>query len=778
MLQSRLRRRICFDFDWMFEQADPGGAERTDFDDSSWRQLDVPHDFSIEGPFDPEAKGGGSHGFSPAGVGWYRKHFWLADPRADRVWIEFDGVYKAATVFLNGLRVGYHRQGYSSFWLDLSEHVRSGDNVMAVRVDNSDVPNCRYYSGSGIYRHVWLVEAAALHVAPWGTYVTTPVASDSGAAVRVVTNVRGPSSSPQSELQTRVVDASGVEVATATSELPAAPGACITQNLLVKDPKRWSLEEPNLYFVESIVSTNGRAIDDSITPFGIREVRFDADRGFLLNGQRVKLKGVCLHHDAGAVGAAVPHSVLCRRLSILKRLGCNAIRTSHNPPAPELLDLCDKMGFLVIDEAFDKWAGLADEEWWMKCRGFEETYQTELTTMLERDRNHPSVVLWSVGNETGEPGSENHDRWLGRLVDLVRKNEPSRAVTCGLILPHAESLDEQATAILKSGQHLDVLGLNYQEPLYPHLRTADPHIVVVGTETFKYWRSAEGLRTGFNAVNPWHDTRRFDWVCGQFLWTGFDYLGEAKTWPERGWTSGIIDTTGAIKAEGWQMACFWQKEPLVRIAVMTDSIEGPADANPWGAPRMAMHYNFAGRDGKLLRLLTFTNCESVELCVDGTSHGRRHSRDYVNGAIEWYVPYSPGRVEALARNGSTVVARHQLETTGTPTALELEADGDTLSADGQDVSHVQILLVDAKGRTVPDDDREVSVTVRGSARLLALDNGDLCCSEAYQSPKRRTREGRCLALVQARRTPGSIEVTVRSVGLNDRSLQLRAIEPG
>ncbi len=755
-----MRIRESLDFDWRFLRGDVPGAERSDHDDSAWRELSLPHDFSIEGPFSKDAPGGGSHGWAPGGIGWYRRWFELgARDLEGSTWVEFDGVYHQSDVWLNGAHVGRRNYGYSSFHYELSQHARAGKNLLSVRADNSDQPNCRWYSGSGIYRHVWLVRTGAVHVERHGTYVTTPSVSRELAEASVRTRVRSLAPGLELELETRILAADRREIAGDIARATTSSKARTTfvQRLRVERPELWSPEEPALYVLETTLRVHGVITDRVSTPFGIRSAHFDAERGFLLNGASVKLKGVCLHHDAGALGAAVPERVLERRLEILKEFGCNAIRTAHNPPAPELLELCDRMGFLVVDEAFDKWEGLPEEAWWMKTKSFALDWEQDLRAMLERDANHPSVVLYSVGNETGQPGSEPVNATLQRLVEFVHREEPSRQVTCALILPNVPSFDERVLRVLSSARYMDVLGANYQEPLYEAIHEQAPGVGVLGTETFKYYRSGQDLRTGYDPKNPWYDVAEHDWVSGQFLWVGIDYLGESNRWPLRGWPSGLFDTCCFPRPEAWFQRSAWRSEPVVKISVFA---AGPGDvANPWYAPTLAAHWNFAAHAGKLLRLQTQTNCESVELVVNGVSHGRRRSLEFLNRAPIWFVPWAAGTVEAIARNGDEVVARDAVRTSGPIARIALLADRNELGANGRDVAHVEVRLVDESGLLVPDDDRTIDFELTGPGRILGLDNGDLECEEPYQGRTRTTRAGRCLAIVQAARQAGTLELT-------------------
>lgn len=763
-MRLAVRARTCFDFDWQFHLGHDRSA-----DPSTWRALNLPHDWSIEGPSTADAPGGGSHGFSPHGVGWYRKSFAIDPALRDRDhFIEFDGVYHNTDVYLNGHHIGRKDYGYIGFELDLTPQLnRDGENLLEVRVDNSDVPNCRWYSGSGIYRHVWLTVTHVTRIGHWGVRITTPRIDEQSADVRVRTRIDNVVSGLS--LRTSIVDHAGQTIS--QMESMCHQNAEFEQTLCLDRPRRWSLGDPYLYRVHSELIVNGDIVDEVVSPLGVRTAVFDKDRGFLLNGLPTKMKGVCLHHDGGSVGAAVPDRVLVRRLEILKSVGCNAIRTSHNPPAPELLEMCDRMGFLVIDEAFDKWEGDFSTHWWMKQSNFAKNWETDLRAMLDRDINHPCIILWSVGNETGAPGTDEVDPTLKRLADYTRAYEPSRPVTAALVNSFAKTRQGRVECVLRSASLMDIVCVNYQEPMYPHYRAANPNLVIIGSETFKYYRGSEMNVHAFEPVNPWWDVEKNDYVAGGFLWPGIDYLGESTTFPKRGWDSGIIDTCGFLKPEGWFQKCLWNgQDPCVRIAV---HVGGPGEAAwSWAAPRMVEHWNFAELEGQLLRLQTQTNCEAVELVVNGISFGTRRSGDYVNRSIPWNVPYKPGTIEAVAYNDGAVVARHELVTAAPATRLVIDVDRSSLIADGQDCAHLVVSLVDEQGVRVQVDDRVLRVTVEGRADLIGIDNGDLSCGESYKGAVRSTRLGRILAIVRSHRTPGDVTVRVESAGLQAATCDL------
>jgi len=827
-MKTSIRQRDSFDFDWKFNLDDPADAKDPALDDSKWQDVQLPHDWSIALQIDEKAPAWGSGGWFPGGVGWYRKSFDVSGDEAGKVfWIEFDGIYHNSDVWLNSQHLGRRAYGYSSFHYDLTPHLKPGArNVIAVRVDNSDQPNCRWYSGSGIYRHAWLTKTSgAARAAHWGAHVTTSNISRESADVRICTSIE--TSSPGVAIETTIFAPDGSTVGSARS------GKDFDQTIRIKSPLLWSAQKPDLYVARTVVLVEGKPVDDYITTFGIRDIRFDKDRGFLVNGAPVKLKGVCLHHDGGAVGAAVPDRVLERRLQILKDLGCNAIRCAHNPPSPEVLDFCDKMGLFVIDEAFDKWAGAFSKpnEWWMRQRDFDANWEQDLRAMLQRDHNHPSIILWSVGNETGQPGTDQVDPTLEKLVEVARREEPSRPVTAALVNSNAHTREERIARIVKCAKLVDVLALNYQEPMYEHIRAADPNLVIVGSETFKYFRGGEMNVHSFEPINPWWDVLKHDYVVGSFLWPGIDYLGESTKFPNKGWATGILDTCGFLRPEAWFFRSAWRPgDPVVRIGVFDDSI--PQEITSWGSPLMKEHWNWPGCEGKLLRLQTQTNCQTVELIVNGKSMGTRKARDYRNNAIEWFVPYQPGSVEAIARNESSgtgsplvssafesittvdsdfhpvaaaavfggffsgarpdaagtaaatvvretgeppvprIVARHELRTAGPTAKIALVADRAVIRADGQDVSHIEVRLEDDAGVLVPDDRARIEISLEGAGRLLALDSGDLSDAQPFQSPVRTARDGRCLAIVQSSRRPGIIKLTARSGGLAPATVEI------
>ncbi|MCC6861546.1 MAG: DUF4982 domain-containing protein [Bryobacterales bacterium] len=783
------RTRESFDFGWRFHKGDAPGAQNPDFADSGWRGVDLPHDWSIEGPFSEKERAQGS---LPTGIGWYRKRF-RTSGRGRAVWVEFDGVYENSEVWINGHYLGKRPNGYINFCYDLTPHLRfEGENTLAVRVDNSHQRNSRWYSGSGIYRHVWLVTAGKLRVDYLGTFVTTPRVSEKAAVVQIRTRVRNDSTTPAlCTLASTVNDREGKPAGNVESSQEIAAGGAygFVQQMQLEKPSLWSVESPYLYAVRSSVRRDSREVDSYETPFGIREIAFDADRGFLLNGRRVKLNGVCLHHDAGAVGAAVPERVWERRLEILKKMGCNAIRTAHNPPAAEFLDLCDRMGFLVMDEIFDEWKipkGQIDGFGYSMY--FDEWHERDVTAFVRRDRNHPSVVLWSAGNEVGDQASAGGAETLRKLNAIFHREDPTRLVTVGC--DRIESEPAGTNRIRPEFYDaMDVVGYNYvdrwrdrKEKFFSIDRERFPGKKFIGTES----GSMGGARGEYSALVPRAGgggffffrggrpsidveqlqkfVQTYDYVAGDHMWTGIDYLGESR-WPFKGAAAGVIDTCGFVKDGYYFYQSQWTKEPVLHIFP---------------------HWNWAGQEGVFIPVYCYTNCDTVELFLNGKSVGVQGYAFPRPGMVErwgvmpprakalrttadlhlmWTVPYEPGTLKAVGTRDGKVVATVEVATAGEPAAVELSADRQTIQADRRDVVHVTVRIVDAQGRMAPAASNEVAFEVQGEGRLIGLDNGDMGSHEDYQGKTRKAYNGMCLAIVQATAKAGQISVRATSAGL-------------
>ena len=781
------RQRLSMDPGWRFTLGDPAGAERPGFDDRRWRRLDLPHDWSIEGTPAQDAPGGGRMGFFPSGIGWYRKAFRLpAGAKGREAWLEFDGVYMNSDVWINGVHLGRRPYGYSSFAYDVTRRLVPGVNVVAVRVDNSLQPNSRWYTGSGIYRHTWLELVAPLHVGHWGTYVTTPSADSAGADVVVRTRVENAAAAAQTgALRAVVLDGAGREVGRTETPFTLAAGAQteLAQRLRVASPQLWSPQSPTLYVLRTEVVAGGRVADAAATPFGIRTIAWDQDRGFLLNGRPVKLKGVNLHHDGGGVGAAVPERIWERRLEVLKAMGANAVRTSHNPPAPEFLDLCDRLGFLVMAEAFDEWTlGKVPHGY---HEYFAEWGERDVADFIHRDRNHPSIVLWSAGNEIGEQSTPDGAQVLRKLVDVFHREDPTRPVTTGNDNIVADG--HPATLAFLGAE--DVVGYNYvdrwherRELFAEQDRHDHPEWKMIGTESGTVFQSFDGRPSLGNdpaLVRPNYTSgmmeaeRRWKWIAmhdyfaGDFMWTGVDYLGESF-WPFTGFGSAPVDITGHPKDSWYFWRSWWTDAPVLHLLP---------------------HWNWPGREGQVIPVLAYTNCNTVELFLNGKSYGAKSLEFPAQGTsggwntyalpvvrattndlhLSWDVPYAPGVLRAVGRKrDGSACAETEARTAGAPAAIRLAADRDTVAAVPGDVAQVSFEIVDSAGTVVPTADNVVRFAVAGGS-VLAVESGNLQDHDPYQSDRRHAFEGRGLAILRATQ-PGAMRVTASADGLRDATV--------
>ena len=762
--ETQARETQCFDADWRFLQKDIEGAEQPVFDDAKWRTVDLPHDWSIEGPFVKKGGGGKSGGYLPLGIGWYRKPFALpAKHKGQKVFVQFDGIYKDSDVWINGQHLGKRSNGYVSFQYDLTPHLNwGGSNVLAVRVDNVKA-NCRWYSGSGIYRHVWLTITDPLHVGHWGTYVTTPNVSAEEATVRIQTLIRNEHAEARPcTLKTTVLDPAGkvVTTAEATQTVPAGGTHEFSQDLTVPRPARWSVKSPHLYTAATTVTTGDKTVDTYSTPFGIRDVVWDPDRGLLINGQSQLLKGVCIHHDLGALGAAFHEKAMARRLKALKSIGCNAIRTAHNPPAPQLLDLCDRMGFLVIDEAFDKWG--SGRSPWVK------SWQKDLRSMLRRDRNHPSVILWSVGNEVSEQTSDDGPKKLKMLTEFVHKEEPSRKVTCGAKPSYSPDFVNA----------MDVASLNYQEQWFEKYRKDNPKIVILSSEAYIYYRGKGDNKKAYHPFNPWLDVEKNDYAVGTFYWTGIDYLGEARAgWPLHGWNCSLIDTCAFPRPISNLQRSFWVGEPMVHIVVQHKQLDVPRPVKAhWDWPKMVSHWTLPKLEGQEVKILTFTNCDTVELFVADQSVGTKKLAEFEDKMISFTVPYRAGTIKAVGMKDGKSVCSHELKTAGKPVRMRLSPDAAALKADGRDLCHVEVTIVDADGTRVPDAMHAIQFALQGPGKIIGVDNGHLRSTESYKGTSRKAFYGRCLVIIQSTGKPGQIQLTATAEGLSAGKVAIQAEE--
>ena len=803
------RERALFDFDWRFHAGEMNNGQLSGLDDAKWEHVDLPHDFMIagkgdretaaagislgertanlteqmEGPFDPRSPGGSGNGYLNGGIAWYRKAFTLpATAAGRRVFIEFEGAYMNSEVWLNGEKLGTRPYGYSTFQYDLTPHLKpaGSPNVVAVRVQVKQ-PGSRWYSGGGIYRHVWLTTTDQVRLEQWGTVVRTANLTDQRADLTVKLDLRNMSSSKVTAAAEVVIrDRTGKTLSTqrsASTEIAADGHAFVEVPLTVNQPHRWSVADPYLYEVEARLRVSGRLADAEKIAYGLRTIAFDPERGFLLNGVKLPLQGVCLHHDLGPLGAAAYDRGIERQLEIMKQMGVNAIRTSHNPPAPALLDLADRMGFVVMDETFDEWK--YNKTHFGYGQYFDEWSERDTRDLVRRDRNHASVVMWSIGNEIPEQGdTARAEKMATRLAEFVRSEDPTRYVTAAMDNPDGA---------LKTGfaKPLDLFGVNYHVRVYAPSRGKK----VYGSETSSDYSSRdqynltlkdgapaivsrlnqhvssydlEGPEWGNNADAQFQAMRDHPWVAGEFVWTGIDYIGEPTPfeWPNRSSSFGIVDINGFKKDRFFLYQSRWRPEPMVHVLP---------------------HWNWpAAYNGKAIPVMAYTNADSVELFLNGKSQGVRTWKNVKEFHLSWQVKYEPGMLRAVAMKAGKVVAEDRVETTGAAVKLDLSADRPSIRADGQDLTFVTVRLLDAKGRLVRAGANDlVKFTLSGGGAIAGMDNGDPTNHEPFTGPtpaeaQHRAFNGMALVVIRSPRAAGMLTLNASAQGLAPASVSVRA----
>lgn len=769
---------------WHFHLGDVHDGQNPSLDDSQWRMLDLPHDWSIEGQFNKDNPAGVGGGALPGGIGWYRKTFTLPVSNKNKLtFIQFDGVYRNSEAWINGHYLGKRPYGYSSFQYELTPFLDygTGKNVIAVRVDNSHQPNSRWYSGSGIYRNVWLTTTEKVYVDHWGTFVTTPEVSEQSAEISITTKVRN--SLPQNEpvtLRTVLLDKNGKEVAMIKSNGIILKDSIyeFNQNLVVKNPELWSVDTPNLCEAVSIVERGSKVLDKYTTTFGIRTFTFDAEKGFFLNGKHMKILGICDHHDLGCLGAAINTCALQRQLEILKEMGCNGIRTSHNPPAPELLDLCDKMGFIVMDEAFDMW--MKEKTKYDYHLDFAEWHKRDLEDMVLRDRNHPSVFIWSIGNEINEQWDHNDSSGAviaRELAGIIKSIDTTRPITSNC------NDDRPGNPLIRSGA-LDLIGFSYGHNDYHLFPTNYPGKKLIGSETTSaletrgyYDMPSDSIRrwpvrwdSAFVGGNPdktvsaydnvsapwgatheeaWSLVKKYDFVSGMFIWTGFDYLGEPTPydWPSRSSYFGIMDLAGFPKDAYYMYKSEWTNKPVLHIFP---------------------YWNW--KKGQTIDLWAYTNCDSVELFLNGKSMGiRKKTGDELH--LMWRLTYEPGTLKAIGHRGKEILT-DEIKTAGAAAKITLEPDRKIFSADGSDLSFVTVKILDGEGTLVPNADNLVHFKISGEGKIAGVDNGSETDLDPFKADYRKAFNGLALVVVQSTEKAGKIKLESTSNGLEGSTITI------
>jgi len=786
--------RENFDLNWKFHLGDVPGGEKPGFPDQEWRRLDLPHDWSIEGSFKPDNPATNAGAALPGGIGWYRKTFSVTDTKSKHRFIRFDGVYMNSTVWLNGHQLGNRPFGYSTFEYDMTPYLLEGSNVVAVKVDNSLQPNSRWYSGSGIYRHVWLTSTSPVHVSLWGTYVTTPNVSEKVSRVQVETAV---SNEKQEKTMVRIIssilDKNGKKVASQVQMAKIEPNTQlkINTNFKVDGPQLWSIEHPYLYRLASEVYEGKELRDTYYTTFGIRSIQFRSDSGFFLNNKCVKVKGVCMHHDLGYLGAALNTRALIRQLEILKSMGCNGIRTSHNPPSPDLLDLCDQMGFVVMDEAFDVW-NLEKMKYDYHIY-FKEWHEKDLSDMVLRDRNHPSVFLWSIGNEIPE---KNHTKYGGAAIakeldGIIKRYDKTRFTTSAFA-----GVWRADTTFMSD--KVDVIGINYTVERYPEEKAKHPDGFFIASETTSslsdrgiyhfpadsamkptpdlHCSSFDNRGTYYDrpatmiTQTTWRAVRETPYVAGLFIWTGFDYFGEpAYPFPSISSSYGIVDLCGFPKDVFYFYKSQWTIEPVLHLFP---------------------HWNW--KAGQLIDVIAYTNCDEVKLYLNDKLIGKQvfanTKIDYKTNqwdkpidlgegqklSLDWKVPFVPGTLKAEGYKNGKLILTDIVKTAGDPSKIELVADRSTISADGKDLAYITVKITDKNGNMVPTADNLVHFDLEGEGQIVGVGNGNPISLEPAKGIERRAFSGMCQVIIQSTPKNGKIILKASSLGLSDQIIKLNS----
>jgi beta-galactosidase len=783
--QTELKRNNLFDFNWRFHKGGALGAEEPSFDDSRWRAVDLPHDWSIEdlpgtnSPFNIDAISQVNGGFTTGGTGWYRKTFTIPEKLSDKQFIiMFEGVYMNAEVWLNGEFLGNHPYGYTSFWFNVTDKIKfEKENVLTVKVKNEG-ENSRWYSGSGIYRHVWLNIFSPVHIAPWGTYITTPQVTDKEALINIKTSVANPTQKiSKITLVTKVFDAKGQEQIKVETDKTIDPGKTIeiVQEMKLNKPTLWSTDSPILYKTISEIHESESVTDQVETEFGIRTISFDAINGFMLNGKTLKLRGGCVHHDNGILGSKAYDRAEERRVELLKSSGFNAIRSSHNPPSPAFLNACDRLGIIVIDEAFDMWKEEKNPydyhlyfiDWWKK----------DIESMILRDRNHPSVIFWSIGNEIPNRQKPEVVEMAKTLASYVRLIDPTRPVTSAVNDLRPDKDPYFAT--------LDVAGYNYasggdhnQKNLYEMDHGRLPKRVMVGTESYP-----------LEAFGSWMDVVDHPYVIGDFVWTAFDYIGEASI----GWRGYFqkqdffpwnLAYCGDLDICGWKRAQSYYRDALWNVNKVSIWITPPQPSfsiNPERQPWSKWHWNdvvddwnWKGNEEKIMEVNIYSSCGQVELFLNGKPLGKKITDRSTKYMAEWQVPYEPGIIKAVGFEGKKQVAVAELHSTGEATQIKLSADRNKIRSDGQDLSYITVELTDNEGVRNPKAENQVSFELDGPGIIAGVGNANPVSLESFQLPQRKAWHGRCMVVVKSGINAGKIILKATSSGLKSASLEIES----
>ncbi len=790
-----------FNKDWLFTKGKVKGGETIDLNDATWRKLNLPHDWAIEGPFDSKynARTGG---LPVHGEGWYRKHFTVdRSHEGKRISIEFDGAMNNAKIWLNGNYIGGRPYGYIGFEFDLTDYIKLGeDNIIAVQLTPQDLA-ARWYSGAGIYRNVRLKINNSIHIPQYGTYITTPEVSKEKALVSIKTKITNFNKIPANiVLKTIILNATGQSVAETESEVDLSLDTEVDASLTIHEPELWDINNPALYQAKSILIVDNKIVDEYLTDFGIRSIEFDRNKGFILNGKAVELNGVCMHHDQGPLGAAINYRAKERQMEIMQSMGVNALRTSHNPPSPETLKICDRLGIVVIVEAFDEWKiGKIPNGY---SQYFDKWHDTDLRDMIKRDRNHPSVIMWSIGNEILEQAKKDGWKLTKHLSDICKNEDNTRPTTIGF--NHFP-----APFVNKLAEHVDIVGMNYWPENYKEILDEHPNMIVYGSETSSQTssRGVYHLPIEFTPQKETIHVSSYDVIVGppwayapdvefdaqakeprslgEFIWTGFDYLGEPTPfggrdnstngywnddWPARSSYFAPVDLCGFPKDRYYLYQSQWTTEPMVHVLP---------------------HWNWEGKEGETIPVYAYTNAQEVELFVNGKSYGKKikgkditeipsEYHDFEKGMykskyrLSWNVPYQPGSIKVVAYNDNKEVATKEIKTAGKPTNISLSADRAEIYADGTDLSFITVRIEDKDGNICPLADNLVNFNITGEATLAAVGNGDQTSLASFQVNNRKAFNGLCLLVIKSTESAGDITITASSEALNTAEISVKS----
>lgn len=777
-LTAQKNTTINFDDDWSFHLGGAQGAEQNVFDDSKWRKIDLPHDWSIEdlkgthSPFNPDAISQVSGGFTTGGTGWYRKTFTVdRQDKNKKIHIQFDGVYMNADVWINGHHLGNHPYGYTGFMFDITEQVKFDvPNVIAVEVKNEG-QNSRWYSGSGIYRHVWLKTLEQIHSKQWGTFITTPEVSNTTAKVNCKTSVVNETDQDATvSITTKIVNASGATVtSTALKQLIGAKQLFeFNRDIIVNNPSLWSCESPSLYNAVTSIYSNGKLISIDTSNFGIRKISFDVENGFQLNGKTIKLKGGCFHNDNGPLGAKAYDRAEERKVELLKASGYNAIRCSHNPPSPAFLEACDRLGMLVIDETFDMWNygknpydyHLYFKDWWKK----------DVEAMVCRDRNHPSVIMWSIGNEIPERGNAEGVATAKLLSEYIKSLDQTRAITSAVNGLNADKDTYFA--------QLDVAGYNYAaggdhlvEGIYALDHKRLPKRIMYGSESYP-----------LEAFGSWMDVVDHPYVVGDFVWTAFDYIGEASI----GWLGyfqkqnfypwnlafcGDIDICGWKRPQSYYRDALWKEGQIALFVTppVPSFVQNPnrESWSKWHWQDAVSNWNWEGYENKPLEVTIYSSCTQVELFLNGKSLGKKKTDRSTKFMAAWQVPYQQGVLKAVGYNANNIIINSAiLATANNAVNIQLSADRKNIKANNQDLCYVTVELLDAKGNRNPLAENQVKFEIDGPGTIVGVGNANPQSLESYQASQRKAWRGRCIVIVKAGKEAGEIKLKAIAEGIN------------